>query len=124
MKFQKGKPRTGGRQPGTPNALTGAFRDAVRHVYAGLGGHANFLVWAKANETEFYRIASRLIPGEMQEGNGAGNITVIVQRVPETRTPEHEGNRTVLIPVTSLSAESPSAPTPESLLPLVQSKNL
>ena len=80
MKFQKGKPRTGGRRAGTPNALTGAFRDAVRHVYTGLGGHANFLVWAKANETEFYRIASRLIPGEMQEDNGGNHLTIIVQR--------------------------------------------
>ena len=80
MKFQKGKPRTGGRQPGTPNALTGAFRDAVRHVYAGLGGHENFLMWARNNQTEFYRIAARLIPGEMQEGNGAGHLTIIIER--------------------------------------------
>ena len=86
MKFQKGKPRTGGRRAGTPNALTGAFRDAVRHVYTGLGGHANFLVWAKANETEFYRIASRLIPGEMQEDNGGNHLTIIVQRHPEGPT--------------------------------------
>lgn len=83
MPFEKGKPKTGGRLPGVSNKLTGAFRDAVRHVYTGLGGHANFLAWAKANETEFYRIASRLIPGEMQEGNGAGTLTVIVQRYPE-----------------------------------------
>ena len=86
MPFERGKPKTGGRLPGVSNKLTGAFRDAVRHVYAGLGGHANFLVWAKANETEFYRIASRLIPGEMQEGNGAGNLTIIVQRHPEGPT--------------------------------------
>ena len=86
MPFEKGKPKTGGRLPGVSNKLTGAFRDAVRHVYAGLGGHANFLVWAKANETEFYRIASRLIPGEMQEGNGAGHLTIIVQRHPEGPT--------------------------------------
>ena len=61
-------------------AARGAFREAVRRVYAGLGGHANFLVWAKANETEFYRIASRLIPGEMQEGNGGKHLTIIVNR--------------------------------------------
>jgi hypothetical protein len=78
MPFERGKPKTGGRLPGVSNKLTGAFRDAVRHVYTGLGGHANFLAWAKDNQTEFYRIASRLIPGEMQEGNGAGNITVVL----------------------------------------------
>ena len=80
MPFERGKPKTGGRLPGVNNKLTGAFRDAVRHVYTGLGGHANFLTWAQDNQTEFYRIASRLIPGEMQEGNGAGNLTIIVQR--------------------------------------------
>ena len=82
MPFERGKPKTGGRLPGVRNKLTGAFRDAVRHVYTGLGGHANFLVWAKANETEFYRIAARLISGEMQEGNGGKNITVYVYGKP------------------------------------------
>ena len=86
MPFERGKPKTGGRLPGVSNKLTGAFRDAVRHVYTGLGGHANFLVWAKANETEFYRIASRLIPGEMQKGNGARNLTIIVQRYSQDPT--------------------------------------
>ena len=79
MPFERGKPKTGGRQPGIPNALTGAFRDAVRHVYAGLGGHANFLAWTRDNQTEFYKFAARLIPGEM-EGNGDKHITVIVNR--------------------------------------------
>ena len=77
MPFERGKPKTGGRLPGVSNKLTGAFRDAVRHVYAGLGGHANFLVWARDNQTEFYRIASRLIPGEMQ-GDEGQKLTVIV----------------------------------------------
>lgn len=78
MPFERGKPKTGGRLPGVSNKLTGVFRNAVRHVYTGLGGHANFLKWAKGNETEFYRIASRLIPGEMREDNGDQPIRVIV----------------------------------------------
>lgn len=86
MPFERGKPKTGGRLPGVSNKLTGAFRDAVRHVYTGLGGHANFLAWARDNQTEYYRIAARLIPGEMQEGNGGNHLTVIVQRNPEGPT--------------------------------------
>ena len=78
MKFQKGTPKTGGRQIGTPNRLTGAFRNAVRIVYDSLGGHAAFLKWAKKNPTEYYRIASRLIPGEMQENSRDASIRVIV----------------------------------------------
>jgi hypothetical protein len=94
MPFEKGKNKTGGRLPGVSNKLTGAFRDAVRHVYGSLGGHENFLAWAKANETEFYRIASRLIPGEMQEGNGDKNVTVIVYG-PKT-TPALNGGPTLI----------------------------
>jgi hypothetical protein len=78
MKFAKGKPKTGGRRIGTPNRLTGAFRDAVLIAYEGLGGHAAFLGWAKKNRTEYYRIASRLIPGEMREDSGDQPIRVIV----------------------------------------------
>ena len=79
MKFELGRAKTGGRQTGTPNGLTGAFKEAVRIVYGGLGGHTNFLVWARDNQTEFYKIASRLIPGEMQEGGRGETINVIIE---------------------------------------------
>jgi len=84
MPFEKGKNKTGGRLPGVSNKFTGAFREAIQIVYNGLGGHEAFLEWARENRTEYYRIASRLIPGEMQEG--PGNLTVIVQRHPEGPT--------------------------------------
>jgi hypothetical protein len=67
MPFQAGKPKTGGRLPGTPNRLTGAFREAVLRVYNGLGGHAAFLAWARENQTEYYKIAARLIPTEIHQ---------------------------------------------------------
>jgi hypothetical protein len=67
MPFTPGKPKTGGRQPGTPNRLTGAFKEAVQIVYNGLGGHEAFLEWARENPTEYYKIASRLIPGELRQ---------------------------------------------------------
>jgi hypothetical protein len=67
MPFQQGQKKTGGRQAGTPNQLTGAFREAVLHVYKGLGGHAAFLAWARENPTEYYRIAARLIPVELRQ---------------------------------------------------------
>ena len=80
MSFERGKPKTGGRLSGVSNKFTGAFREAVQTVYEGLGGHTAFLEWARENKSDYYKIAARLIPGEMQIGNGAGNITVIVQR--------------------------------------------
>lgn len=67
MPFEKGRPKTGGRQPGGTNKFTVTFRGAVQIVYHGLGGHAAFLEWAKNNQSEYYRIASKLIPLEVRE---------------------------------------------------------
>lgn len=80
MAFEKGKPKTGGRRPGRVNHFTGAFREAVQIVYSDLGGHEAFARWGKKNPTEFYRIASRLIPLEIK-GGGNQAITVVVQRL-------------------------------------------
>ncbi len=79
MPFEKGKLKTGGRRPGRVNRFTGTFRDAVQTVYNGLGGHAAFQKWAQSNRTEYYRIASKLIPLEIK-GLVKDQITVIVQR--------------------------------------------
>ena len=72
--------KTGGRQVGTPNKVTAIFKDAVRTVYEDIGGNEAFAEWAKENPTEFYRIASRLIPTEM--ASQGTSINVIVNRFP------------------------------------------
>jgi hypothetical protein len=87
MAFEVGRSKTGGRQQGTPNRLTGLFREAVLAVYEGLGGHAAFLQWARENPTEYYRIASRLIPAEMREDGGNKHITVIIDHLSKTELP-------------------------------------
>ena len=76
--FTKGIPKIGGRKAGTPNKLTASFREAVLLTYEGVGGHAAFMKWARENQTEFYRIAARLIPTEM--GAKDEKVIVIVNR--------------------------------------------
>lgn len=71
--------KTGGREKGTPNKITTVFKDAVRVVYEDIGGHAAFATWARENPTEFYRIASRLIPSEVNV-KADNSLTVIVDR--------------------------------------------
>jgi hypothetical protein len=71
--------KTGGRQQGTPNKITTVFKDAVRIVYEDIGGHSAFAAWARENPTEFYRIASRLIPTEITMPEGSG-MTIIVDK--------------------------------------------
>ena len=78
MNPQVRRKKTGGRRAGTPNRYTGAFREAVQIVYGEMGGHEAFTRWAKQNKTEFYRIASRLIPVEVH--NHDTQIQVLVQR--------------------------------------------
>ncbi|NOS79107.1 MAG: hypothetical protein HOP35_14295 [Nitrospira sp.] len=80
MPFEQGRTKTGGRKVGATNRFTGAFREAIQVVYLRLGGHDAFLAWAKENQTEYYKIASRLIPAEVREGGSDKAITVIVQR--------------------------------------------
>lgn len=73
MKKNETKSKTGrggsrigaGRKPGTPNKITRAFKEAVAAVFEDLGGEKHLLGWAKKNPTEFYKIATRLIPTEI-----------------------------------------------------------
>lgn len=75
--FTKGIAKIGGRKKGTPNKLTGTFREAVSLTYENIGGHEAFAKWAAENRTDFYRIAARLIPAEIKSSDGEG-LTVIV----------------------------------------------
>lgn len=48
-----------------PNKTTAAFKAAVLRAFDGIGGDHTFQKWAKRNQTEFYKIAARLIPTEV-----------------------------------------------------------
>ena len=89
--FTKGIAKFGGRKKGTPNKLTGTFREAVCLAYESIGGHEAFAKWAAENRTDFYRIAARLIPTENKDHDREG-ITVIIQgpreAIDKTKNPE------------------------------------
>lgn len=64
--FKKGEKRPNqGRPKGSPNKITGSFKNAVLEVFEKNGGAAWMGRWASENETEFFKIAARLIPTEM-----------------------------------------------------------
>ena len=56
--------KTGGRQKGSLNKHTYAFKDLIMNAYAALEKDPKFGIvkWAKENQTEFYKIAAKLIP--------------------------------------------------------------
>jgi len=72
-------PRVGGRQKGSVNRITRAFKDAVRVVYDDIGGHAAFAAWARENPGDFYRIAARLIPSEVRIQEQRKVAVIVVQ---------------------------------------------
>ena len=79
MAFPKGKKKdkkTGGRKKGTPNKLTQTVKDTVLNVFNNLqeDPKAKLEAWAKREPGEFYKIASKLIPAEV-------NSTVKIKKV-------------------------------------------
>ena len=54
-----------GRPAGVPNKINRAFKTAVLEVFERKGGADWMAKWAGENETEFFKIAARLIPTEL-----------------------------------------------------------
>lgn len=85
--FKKGHKGGPGRPKGLENKTTRAFKDAVSTVYQTVGGDTAFAKWAKANPTEFYKIAARLIPTETNLTGSLG--TYSAREIPvESREPD------------------------------------
>lgn len=78
MAFEKGKSKTGGKKKGTQNKLTRTFKELLTDTIISLqlDKKANLKSWAKENPTEFYKIASKLIPTEL-----TGKLDVGVEQV-------------------------------------------
>lgn len=63
----KGIPKSGGRKPGVQNKFTLGVKEAVLVAFQKLqeDPKTDLAAFAKANQTEFYKIAARLIPTEV-----------------------------------------------------------
>ena len=74
----KGRKTGGGSRKGRPNKISASIREAVASVFANLGDIDGMTEWARANQTEFYKIAARLIPTE-QQITGAGGAALAIR---------------------------------------------
>jgi hypothetical protein len=72
-KFEHGNRFSTGRKKGARNQLTNDVREAFHKAYANMGGFDEngklietgdeaFLKWARQNQTEFYRLYTKMIP--------------------------------------------------------------
>lgn len=64
-KFEKGNP---GKPKGAKNKVTKSFKELLQNTIDVLQDDpkANMETWAKENPTDFYKIASKLIPTELE----------------------------------------------------------
>lgn len=77
----KGK-KTGGRTRGTPNRTTAACKEALSLAFDGIGGVAALRTWAKANQTQFYKLWSKMLPQEVTGENGGPlQVRVVFEEV-------------------------------------------
>jgi len=65
-----------GRPKGVPNRVTVSMKDAFREAFDETGGAEGLAAWAKKNPTEFYKLASKLIPVQLQ-GEVSGALEII-----------------------------------------------
>jgi hypothetical protein len=85
-KVVKNKPPAAGmgRPKGAINKTTANMKEAITAVYADLQkstgkDHGHFLEWATSNPTDFYKIAAKLIPLDVNHGGNVG-VTLKSQR--------------------------------------------
>lgn len=57
--------KTGGRVAGTQNKFTRTVKDAFSEAFEMLGGAEALFKWAMRNQTDFYKLASKLIPADV-----------------------------------------------------------
>jgi hypothetical protein len=79
-KFEQGNNFSTGRKKGSRNKLSNDVRAAFHKAYANMGGFDEngelietgdqaFLVWARENQTEFYRMYAKMIPHTAELGD-------------------------------------------------------
>lgn len=61
----RSRQKTGGRRKGSANKVTATARENIIAVFQRIGGTAAMARWARANETEFYKLYARLIPANV-----------------------------------------------------------
>ena len=62
--------RRGGRKAGTPNKTTVTVKAALTAAYEKIGGDQTFAVWAKENQTDFYKLYTKLLPLQVANPEG------------------------------------------------------
>ena len=74
--------KTGGRQKGSLNKMSGLAKENIAGVFNRIGGTEAMAQWAIENQTQFYQIYARLLPHEVT-GEGGGPVQIIAAALDE-----------------------------------------
>jgi len=89
--FKKGRSKTGGRPPGSPNHVTQAVKDAVYAAFEEAGGIEYLVEVSRLEPKTFVSLLSKLIPSELRVETDDGLPLVIVkdytQGMPKKKKP-------------------------------------
>jgi hypothetical protein len=79
MPFEKGHKKATGRPEGSVNKLTKTVKEVFSNVFNEMQEkpNVNLLEWGEKNPTEFYKIASKLIPTELDAKVQSNVIKVV-----------------------------------------------
>lgn len=68
----------GGRKKGTPNKQTKEVKQNLVEAFEKLGGIDNFVKWGRENETEFYKLWTKILPSEIKADitNSDGSLSI------------------------------------------------
>ena len=73
MSTHGGKRPGAGKKAGSVNKMSMTVKDNVIAVFDAIGGNATMAAWAEGNQTEFFKLYSRLVPTDL---NVAGDVTI------------------------------------------------
>ena len=80
-----------GRPKGSKNKSTLQIKEAFLEAFNHLGGVPALVKWGKSNETDFYKLAARLIPTE-QHISGPDGAALGVILVPHKQITDHDND--------------------------------
>lgn len=69
-----------GRPKGSQNKVSGLAKDNIAKVFEELNGIDGMVSWALQNQTEFYKMYSKLLPIQVTGENG-GDINITIKKV-------------------------------------------
>jgi hypothetical protein len=73
-----------GRPKGALNKTTRAAKEAFTLAFENIGGAEALSEWARANQTDFYKLFARLIPTELSGPDGNAFRLIVDHRLPDT----------------------------------------